>query len=76
MGAIRWEISQSMWDFLGTLPEADRDRILDIVAQQMHSHAHELCEYITRFVARTMNDTMSLTGSSFPDTVPPSWLNE
>lgn len=74
MGVVRWEISQSMWDYLGTLPEEDRQRILDIMTDKLHELCHGICGYVVRFVESKNADAGHEANPG--DTFPESWLHE
>ncbi len=77
MGIVRWEISQAMWDFLAKVPEADRERILDIMTDKLHQQCHGICEYVFRFVdQKSANENRTAEEQQAGDSFPESWLHD
>jgi hypothetical protein len=70
MGVVQWEISQSMWDHLGVLSDADRERVLDLMTERLHRSCHDICVHVAEFVARRASSTKA--GDTFPE----SWIHE
>jgi hypothetical protein len=77
IGVIRWEVSQSMWEYLGALPDEDRERVIDIATEQIHAQCHGICEYVARFVARRATAGSTSSEEKVPgDTFPESWMHD
>ncbi len=75
MGVVHWEVAQSLWDFLEQLPEADRQRILDIIVEKLHEQCHGILAYVARYVGERVENSPGLSpeDATCGDTFPEDW---